>query len=142
MKSENNLVTEWLEKFGDPSIEMRVDRENSNIILEKTMNKIKLTEDGIVFDYHFSLDHVYCSTLEQVEREIWLVESRISDTKVNIFGFAMMTPVAKEGETRYDVMSEIRDSLNGELEYLEDCYMKLFKLRKLKEVIENEEDNK
>jgi len=36
MKSENNLVTEWLEKFGDPSIEMRVDREISNIILEKT----------------------------------------------------------------------------------------------------------
>ncbi len=43
MKTEGNIITDWLEKYGNPKIEKQVERE-AEIINTKEMLKLKIKE--------------------------------------------------------------------------------------------------
>lgn len=97
------------------------------------MSKIKSTEDGTSFDYHFYLKHQSYENLTQLENEIREIDDEIEKTKQRIFGLAVATPVAKPSDSISDMISDIQRTLDDEFESLEDNTIIWYKLILLRE---------
>ena len=106
------------------------------------MSKIKSMPDGTSFTYDFYLKHKNYSDMYQLENEIYDIESNIRDIKERILVFAVMTPTRKDDETISDVIYQLKFDIDSELEELEDKILELYRLKLLKEEMENEKINK
>ena len=104
------------------------------------MSKIKSTEDGISFDYHFYLKHQSYENLTQLENEINEINDEIEKTKQRIFGLAVATPVVKPSDSISDMISDIQRTLDDEFELLEDSKIIWYKLILLREKMLDEEN--
>lgn len=104
------------------------------------MSKIKFTEDGTSFDYHFYLKHQSYENLTQLENEIREIDDEIEKIKQRIFGFAVATPVVKPSDSISDMISDIQRTLDDEFESLEDNTIIRYKLILLREEMLYEED--
>ena len=130
MKTKENIISIIEEKLGD------IEYENT----QTRMSKIKFTEDGTSFDYHFYLKHQSYENLTQLENEIREIDDEIEKIKQRIFGFAVATPVVKPSDSISDMISDIQRTLDDEFESLEDNTIIRYKLILLREEMLYEED--